>query len=46
MAKNDTKVADVINKIHGKEVNVTNESIIDWDLHYDANKIPITRLKK
>jgi hypothetical protein len=46
MAKNDTKVADVINKIHGKEVNVTNESIIDWDLHYDANKIPTTRFKK
>tara|TARA_R110000782_G_scaffold21299_1_gene57303 strand:- start:6880 stop:8091 length:1212 start_codon:yes stop_codon:yes gene_type:complete len=44
MAKDDKKVSALMQKINSKET--TNESIMDWDLHYDAEKIPVKKFKK
>lgn len=44
MAKEDPNVSALMQKINDKQT--TNESILDWDLHYEAEKIPVTKFKK
>ena len=45
MAKKDKKKDEKTSeKVENK--NISNESILDWDLYYEANKIPITKLRK
>lgn len=44
MAKDDPNVSALMQKINSK--STTNESILDWDLHYETDKIPVTKLRK
>jgi hypothetical protein len=43
MAKEDPNVSALMQKINNKQT--TNESILDWDLHYEGEKIPVTKFK-
>jgi hypothetical protein len=44
MAKDNENISALMQNINNKEN--TNESILNWDLHYEAEKIPVTKFKK